>query len=189
MGTKPQIDIDSAFGKRERLALHQLKLLEWIATTGRKRLAIDEIQEEAQPGAVPDKWQLTKGIQHYGWQERCIRKWLEDQGRGTVKVVTGGGKTLLALSIAEAVQHTLEPGLRVAILVPTIVLMHQWYDAILAHGNLPREVIGRVGGGYEEDFEDGRRVLIAVLASAMRQLPRLVKKANVGKRLLLIADE
>src|SRR5688572_19731414 len=102
---------------------------------------------------------------------------------------TGGGKTLAALSIAESLQNTGGPSLRVAIVVPTIVLMHQWFDALLEHSNLPQEAIGRLGGGYEADFEGDQRILITVLASAYRQLPRIVKRANVGKQLLLIADE
>src|SRR5262249_38287625 len=57
------------------------------------------------------------------------------------------------------------------------------------HGNLPREAIGRLGGGYEADFDGSQRILITVLASAYRQLPRIVKRANVGKQLLIIADE
>lgn len=183
---KSQKEVRDVFGAPEALALHQLRLLEWISTSGRKR-STEEVRSE-RPGGVPEKWQLTKGVQQYAWQRECVNAWLANEGRGTVKVVTGGGKTLLALSVAEAVQNSLEPDLRVVIVVPTIVLMHQWFDAIVERGNLPSEAIGRLGGGYDEGF-DGKRVLIAVLASATAQLPRLVKKANVGKRLMMIADE
>ena len=68
----------------------------------------------------------------HGWQQQCATKWIK-KGRGTVKVVTGGGKTLLALMIMEVLQNTVDPNLRVVIVVPTIVLMHQWHDAILEH--------------------------------------------------------
>ena len=68
-------------------------------------------------------------------------------------MVTGAGKTLLALFIAELLQNTEDKDLRLVIIVPTIVLMHQWYDAILEHGNVPAEAIGRLGGGYDEGFE------------------------------------
>src|SRR5262245_26922693 len=120
MESKPQIDFDTAFGDGEALALHQLRLLEWMATVGRKRFAEDRVREDQQADVIPDRWQLTNNIRRYAWQEECIRKWLENEGRGTVKVVTGGGKTLLALSIIEEVQHTWEQGLRVAVVVPTI---------------------------------------------------------------------
>lgn len=189
MERKPDIDIDSAFGDREALELHQLRLLEWMATTGRKRFSDELSALEDLPRPMPTVWKLTQGIKRYAWQDDCIRTWQEHGGRGTVKVVTGGGKTLLGLSIAETVQNTLEPELRLVVVVPTIVLMHQWHAAILEHGNVPRQAIARLGGGYEEDLGGDRRILIAVLASATKQLPKLVKKAGVGKRLLLIADE
>jgi superfamily II DNA or RNA helicase len=48
----------------------------------------------------------------------------------TVKVVTGAGKTLLALSTAELTYNAEDNYLHLAVVVPTIVLMHQWYDAI-----------------------------------------------------------
>ena len=187
---KKQFEIP--FHSPDQLMLHQLRLLEWMATTGRKRfvdedLATDEVTSE--PSIVPEQWQLTKGIEPYEWQETCITNWFENKGRGTVKVVTGGGKTLLALAIAERVQNTKDSELRLAIVVPTIVLMHQWYDALCEHGNLPKEAIGRLGDNYKDDFEDGRRILITVLASACRQLPRIAKKSKVGRQLMLVADE
>lgn len=183
------MDPDSLFGKEEALALHQLRLLEWMATTGRKRF-VEEVQPAApsEPLAIPVTWKLTKGIEPLPWQQQCIAAWLKKGGRGTVKVVTGAGKTLLALFIAELLQNTDDKDLRLVIIVPTIVLMHQWYDAILEHGNLPAEAIGRLGGGYDEGF-GGRRILISVLASASEQLPKLVREANVEGHLLLVADE
>ena len=180
---------DVPFGDQESLLLHQLRLLEWMATAGKKRVETNDGESPAESASTPESWTLTKGINAYKWQNDCVEKWFTNEGRGTVKVVTGGGKTLLALSIAERLQNTKVPDLRVAIVVPTIVLMHQWYDALLEHGNLPCQAIGRLGGGYEADFDDGARILISVLASAYRQLPRIVNRANVGKQLLLIADE
>lgn len=180
------------FNSGEQLALHQLRLLEWMATTGRKRFIEEdtEVHEVAkQPSVLPEKWELTRGIDPYDWQQQCIDKWFATKGRGTVKVVTGGGKTLLALAIAERVQNTQDSDLRMAIVVPTIVLMHQWYDALLEHGNLPKVALGRLGDNYKDDFEDGRRILVTVLASARTQLPRVVKKSKVGRNLLLVADE
>ncbi len=172
--------------------LHQLRLLEWMATTGRKRFVDEDIESsdhDKQPSVVPEKWELTKGIEPYAWQQKCIDNWFAAGGRGTVKVVTGGGKTLLALAIAERVQNTKDNDLRLAIVVPTIVLMHQWYDALLEHGNLSKDAIGRLGDNYKDDFENGRRILITVLATARTQLPRVVKRAKVGRNLMLVADE
>jgi|688.fasta_scaffold08071_4 superfamily II DNA or RNA helicase len=180
------------FGPTETLHLHQLRLLEWMATTGRKRFTDEETSpsEIASPEvSLPEKWSLTKGIKPFEWQEKCIANWRANDGHGTVKVVTGGGKTLLAMVIAERLQNDTDPELRLAIVVPTIVLLHQWYDAFREHGNLPLEAIGRLGGGYSDDFDSGKRVLISVLASASQQLAKIVKKAGIGDHLLLVADE
>jgi superfamily II DNA or RNA helicase len=181
---------DNLFGDAEALALQQLRLAEWMATAGRKRL-VDDAEPTAPggPAVMPGTWNLTKGVQPYPWQQHCIERWRKNKGRGTVKVVTGAGKTLLALLIAEHQRNTEDKELHLAIVVPTIVLMHQWYDEILKHSNLPPEAIGRLGGGYDEGFNGGRRILISVLASASERLPKLVKEANVEEHLLLVADE
>ena len=192
MTDKSKDKFEIPFHSPEQLMLHQLRLLEWMATTGRKRF-VDEDTEtddtEKQASVLPEKWELTRGIEPYEWQQKCIENWFANNGRGTVKVVTGGGKTLLALAIAERVQNTKDSNLRLAIVVPTIVLMHQWYDALLEHGNLPKQAIGRLGDNYKDDFDGDRRILITVLASAHTQLPRVVKKSNVGRNLMLVADE
>lgn len=192
MTDKSTDEFEIPFHSPEQLLLHQLRLLEWMATTGRKRFIDDDGATESaenRPSSVPEKWELTKGIEPYEWQQRCIEKWFFSGGRGTVKVVTGGGKTLLALAIAERVQNTKDSDLRLVIVVPTIVLMHQWYDALLEHGNLPKDVIGRLGDNYKDDFEGGLRILITVLASARTQLSKVVKKSKVGRNLMLVVDE
>lgn len=187
---KSRLDSDRLFGDEEALDLHQLRLLEWMVTTGRKRFVDDPQPAIAcESVVIPEIWKLTKGVEPHPWQHECVSKWRKKKGRGTVKVVTGGGKTLLALFIAELLQNTEDNQLHLVIIVPTIVLMHQWYDAILEHGNLPPEAIGRLGGGYDEGFSDGKRILISVLASASERLPKLVKEANVEGHLMLVADE
>lgn len=181
---------DALLPDQEALKLHQLRLLEWMLTAERKR-SIGEVQQGAlqlEPEELPVRWQLTKGVEPHGWQRECIAKWFK-KGRGTAKIVTGAGKTLLALLIAELLQNTVDTDLRVVVIVPTIVLMHQWFDVILEGSNIPANAIARLGGGYDEGFQDGKRILIAVLASASERLPRLAKEANVEEHLLLVADE
>lgn len=181
---------DSLFGDAEALLLQQLRLLEWMATGGRKRVA-DSSEADTrydEPG-IPDVWKLTKGVEALPWQRECIARWRKRKGRGTVKVVTGAGKTLLALFMAELVQNTEDKNLCLVVIVPTIVLMHQWYDAICQHSNIPSKAIGRLGGGYDESLGVGKRILIAVLASASERLPKLVKEAGVEEHVMFVADE
>lgn len=175
----------------QRLLLHQLRLLEWMQEQERKEsasvsLAPNKADEE--DALIPARWELTRGVNLYPWQTECIERWFRAGRLGTVKVVTGGGKTLLGLAIAQKLQNEVNRHLRLAVVVPTVVLMHQWYDELIERGNLPPHAIGRLGGGYKDDFKD-RRVFIAVLASAHKQLPALVRSARNGKHLLLIADE
>ena len=104
-------------------------------------------------------------------------------------MVTGAGKTIFALNIVQKLQNENAPELRVAVVVPTIVLMDQWYDTFARHGNLPPEAIGRMGGNNKDEFSKDVRIMICVLASAYKLLPPMVKNANLAGNLLLIADE
>ncbi len=138
---------------------------------------------------LSEPWNLTPGIQLSEWQVRCRDAWFKNGRRGTVKVVTGAGKTILGLAIAEALQNRDCRELRVAVVVPTIVLMNQWYEQVARQSNLPLSALGRLGGGFQDSFSDRCRFLIAVLDTARATLPEMVAKQGLGDRLLLIADE
>lgn len=186
---KSRLDPSTLFGEAEQLALHQLQLLEWWKGSAERKeqaayVALVPPREET---PIPEVWNLTERVKPHPWQEECILKWRK-RGRGTVKVVTGGGKTLLALFIAQLLQNTEDKELRVVVVVPTIVLMFQWVQTLLQHSNLPAQAIGRLGGGYNDDFQS-RRILITVLASATQRLPKLVREANIQDHLLFVADE
>jgi superfamily II DNA or RNA helicase len=171
----------------ERLQLQQLRLREWAGARG----AEDSDEPELEPGHArrpPARWTLTKEVELRPWQVGAVDAWFDSGKRGTIKVVTGAGKTILALAIAERLQHD-DPQLRIAVIVPTIMLMEQWYAILQQRSDLPLEAIGRLGGGHSDTFMDDRRVLIAVLASARKELPRLVREAGIGSHLLLVADE
>lgn len=179
------------FAARERLLLHELRLLEWLA---------NQLPPEPEAGAtadlglpkltdLSDPWILTPSIELSEWQQRCREAWFANGRKGTVKVVTGAGKTILALAIVEALHNQHISELRVAVVVPTIVLMNQWYDQVMHQSNLPVAAIGRLGGGFQDSFSDQCRFLIAVLDTAQRKLPEAVARQGHGDRLLMIADE
>ena len=144
--------------------------------------------QDPQPAAIPDRWQLIpEDVSLYDWQRECLPLWLT-QGRGTVKVATGGGKTLFALAAAQALQNQQEPDLRLVIVVPTIPLMWQWYDEIL-RGNIPSSAIALMGGGQELPPPSNIRILVCVLNSARDRLPDLARRTNWSRRMLLVVDE
>lgn len=174
----------------ERLTLHQLKLVNWAEehSDGDVPSSPDMSLEDARGRPMPSSWVLTKGLELAAWQTSARDSWFAAGRRGTVKVVTGAGKTIAALAITEQLQHE-DPDLRVAIVVPTIVLMDQWMKVLRTRSNLPDSALARVGGGYSDDFDQTRRVMVAVLASARKELPEVVQRRGLGDHLLLIADE
>lgn len=173
---------------KERLKLQQLRLLDWADARALRAELPEGVQRPPGLEQRPERWILTQGVQLHRWQEEAVRSWFDAGRRGTIKVVTGAGKTVVALAIAERLQRE-DPELRLAVIVPTIVLMNQWYEEFLARSNLPTPWLGRLGGGQQDDFRDSRRVLLAVLPSARRFLPKFVREAGVGGHLLVIADE
>src|ERR1700722_10576691 len=75
------------FGKAERLALHQLRILEWQAEKDGKAASIEIEPTSSINSRMPDKWVLTSGLNLYDWQRRCVETWFGEGGRGTIKVV------------------------------------------------------------------------------------------------------
>lgn len=157
------------------------------------RQAPDVETPTAIPGAVGDRvnlerWTLVpEGVSLYDWQRQCLEKWLA-LGRGTVKVATGGGKTLFALAAAQTIQNQAEPDLRLVIVVPTIPLMNQWYEELLK-GSIPAAAIGLMGAGRAIPPADTLRILVCVINSARDKLPAFVAGAGWGSRMLLVVDE
>ncbi|MBU4372689.1 MAG: DEAD/DEAH box helicase [Proteobacteria bacterium] len=139
------------------------------------------------PG-LSERWQLIPDkVSLYEWQKECLPLWMA-HGRGTVKVATGGGKTLFALAVAQQLQNDREHDLRLVIVVPTIPLMFQWRDEV-RQGNIPDSAIGLMGGSQDLPPASDLRVLICVLNSARERLPEFVAKVRWAERMFLVVDE
>lgn len=132
------------------------------------------------------KWGELKRVELYPWQAEATEKWLS-QKQGTIKVVTGVGKTLCALAIIDRLQET-DPKLRVAVVVPTKVLVRQWRKELKKRLDLTPGEIGILGAGRSNSFDGEVKVLICVINSAAAKLPELVD-AGTGEHLLLVVDE
>ncbi|RXH23041.1 hypothetical protein XH99_16730 [Bradyrhizobium nanningense] len=173
----------------EQLQLLQLEQLSsWASRQPKSEDEISPNLKSQKVEELPTDWALVRDIKLYDWQEAAVQQWFAAGKRGIIKVVTGAGKTLLALAIAERLQRT-DRDLRVAIVVPTVVLLEQWRQEILVRSNLPRTAIGVLGAGENDEFDDERRILICVLNSASRKLPFEVRRLSLGERLLLVVDE
>lgn len=181
---------DWQFTIKDELELHQLKVKkEWFE---KQVVEVDSSTNELyNPNNTPEpeKWLLSGNINLYNWQKECVNNWFNAKGKGTVKVVTGAGKTILALSTIQKLQNQYEPNLHVAIIVPTIILMEQWYEELSEKTNIPKRLIGRLGGGNNDSFKTGNRILLCVINSAQRKLPQMVNTCGCEDKLLLIIDE
>jgi superfamily II DNA or RNA helicase len=187
---------EPVYGDDDRLLLLQLQTRRAMAERRARKTDADArgagteglVRSEDPDAAIPERWRLVpQNVSLYDWQRECLPLWLST-GRGTVKVATGGGKTLFALAAAQALQNERESDLRLVVVVPTIPLMFQWRDEVRA-GNLPSYAIGLMGGSQELPHLSTIRVLICVLNSARERLPDLVRRAEWSRRMLLVVDE
>ena len=74
----------------------------------------------------------------YKWQQACLEAWEHNRYRGIVNVITGAGKTVMALAAARRLRD-LYPDLHVRVLVPTIPLAGQWNQALLEQAEAEEE--------------------------------------------------
>ncbi len=82
-----------------------------------------------------------KSLSPYPYQSEAIDAWLANNKRGVISLPTGAGKTFIAILLIEDTQR---PTL---VHVPTIDLMHQWYDVLKEHFG---QEVGLYGGGHHD---------------------------------------
>ncbi|MCL1872671.1 MAG: DEAD/DEAH box helicase [Clostridiales bacterium] len=120
----------------------------------------------------------------FTWQQECLRLWFENGSRGIVNVVTGAGKTLLALGAV----HSIKEKLKVKIVVPKVFLVSQWTNAIRDELGIPREEIGVYSGKHKDAAP--KDYMIYVINSARYSISRhILDDLECGYPVLLICDE
>ncbi len=87
----------------------------------------------------PSPWPLHSARVPFPHQTEALETWWGAGGRGVVVLPTGTGKTFLAVL---AIHRAARPAL---VITPTIDLLNQWYDELLAAFQVP---VGLLGGGY-----------------------------------------
>jgi len=127
----------------------------------------------------------------FSWQKECLDIWFRNHCKGVVNVVTGAGKTILALgAIArlEYIQPEQAPALKIKIIVPKVFLANQWVKSLQDFLTVPRDDIGVYSGIHKDP--PSRKYMIYVVNSARTTLAQhLLDDYHQGSSILLIADE
>ncbi len=133
-----------------------------------------------------EPWKVD--LELWRWQKQCKGAWLSNGGRGIIKVVTGEGKTILALSLIShmKIENYSEGGLKSVIVVPNTALLDQWYEEVQGVLNLEERDIG-VYYGEDKDNIQGKDLMIYVLNSARKHLEDHLDE--VEGDVFLVADE
>lgn len=145
--------------------------------------------ETFKKNTTENPWKLP--IEPYRWQKEAKKVWWESNCKGIVKVVTGAGKTILALSLISDMFNSesfKEGGLRAIIIVPTSVLLDQWLVEIQEKLNIPRDEIG-IFHGKKKDNLTSKKIIIYVVNSARTHLISHYTTYFRNDDLFLIADE
>jgi superfamily II DNA or RNA helicase len=125
------------------------------------------------------------------WQKECLDAWFSNHGHGMVQVVTGAGKTILALSAAQELQKRISGNLKVKIIVPKTFMVSQWVASIVGHKEtfgIDRKEIGTFYGNHKD--EPDKKYMLYVINSARYTLARHIwEDVKSGNPVLLIADE
>ncbi len=111
-----------------------------------------------------------------GWQKEALEKWEQAKHRGIVSVVTGGGKTIFALSCIDKLKPVAS-----LIVVPTAALLDQWWEEVASYFDLELDEINIITGSKKLHLG---AVNIAVLNTAAK-LPERVQTNEC----FLIVDE
>jgi superfamily II DNA or RNA helicase len=124
------------------------------------------------PEFAPLSLQLQSPYSPYPHQQAALEAWIANRWRGVVVLPTAAGKTYLAHLVMQATPRS------TLITVPTLDLMHQWYDQLLKA--FPNVEVGLLGGGSR----DRSPILVATYDSAA------IHAETLGNRYgLLICDE
>jgi superfamily II DNA or RNA helicase len=111
-----------------------------------------------------------------GWQVAALAEWERARHRGIVSVVTGGGKTIFALSCVDRIKP-----MATLIVVPTAALLDQWWEEAANYFDLELDEINVITGSLR--FRQGA-INIAVLNTAAKLPERMA-----GQSCFLIVDE
>ena len=116
------------------------------------------------------------------WQAEALTAWKSQGCRGIVSVVTGAGKTAFAhFCITEFVRKS--PESRILVIVPTVVLLDQWYDSFADDLGVSSSDIACLSAA--DPAAAVRPINLIVINTARQVAPRVAQHPNT----FLIVDE
>lgn len=162
--------------------LHNLLRLE-LLDKGQKPETFRETKNE--------KWNLN--LELWRWQKECKQKWWENNSVGIVKVITGAGKTIFALSLISQIKDMdiyQDYCLKIIVVVPNTALLKQWKKEFQDKLNLTKKEVGIYYGRKKDELSE-KEVMIYVVNSARNSLELDLNKARQKQKFdtFLIADE
>lgn len=136
-------------------------------------------------------------VEERPYQRAAIRSWLQNEGRGILRMATGTGKTITALLTASRVAEKIGDRLLLVVAVPYQHLVTQWTEELEAFGATPVK-------GYQSrrnwqprmerellEFNSGLRD-VCTLVTTHRTLSMESTRQTLGRavgRSMLVADE
>ena len=103
-------------------------------------------------------------------------------------MITGAGKTILAIAAINRLLNVVGDNLKIKIVVPKTFLMYQWHSALMGELDILREDIGFFSGTHKS-LQD-KKIMLYVINSARDVLARhIVENSGQGYKVFLIADE
>src|SRR5665648_1279473 len=100
----------------------------------------------------------------FAWQKECLDIWFDNQGKWVVNVVTGAGKTILALGAIARLEYNYAeqaPFLKIKIVVPKVFLANQWVKSLQDDLGVSKGDIGLYYGMHKDP--QSRKYMICLL--------------------------
>jgi len=126
--------------------------------------------------------------QLFPWQEACLTAWENNHFRGIANVITGAGKTKLAMAAIKRLFIVENNNVKIKIVVPKNFLLYQWHLNLREELDIPREEIGFYSGTQKS--KPDKKFMLYVINSARDVLARhIINDINNGDKVFFIADE
>lgn len=130
----------------------------------------------------------------YDWQKEAVDKWCNNDHSGIMKVITGAGKTILAMKLISLMNDYCKGkhGIKIFVVVPKLALVEQWKNELINKLNLMETDISILQGQKSyKHINSSSTIYISTINTAREVLPFFNNffKKTLQFNTFLIADE